>query len=177
MVTHSSIDCNLQHIGQFMDGLFAQLDMDMTRLGQIGIPKVTLTNLHPIACTPLYTRPTNYTACASSNITAAVAEHNYRVHKLVDNLNRASNGSTAFVSLDVNTAFSQALTTRPLAPCCESSSNATRCGQLDDKGNKLYTVCQRPEQHYYWDSLHPTQAGWAAAFEYLKPALSRFLGA
>lgn len=56
-----------------------------------------------------------------------------------------------------------------------SRSNTTECGEIDAEGNRLYGVCRRPEEHFYWDSVHPTQAGWAAAFEFLRPSLREFL--
>lgn len=85
-----------------MHRLFAQLKVDLKRLSHIGVPKVIVTNLHPIGCIPSYTRPTNYTACYS-NVSSAVAEHNRRVDELMQELGGGSD--TTFLSLDVNTAF------------------------------------------------------------------------
>ncbi|XP_074563507.1 GDSL esterase/lipase At5g03610-like [Curcuma longa] len=170
------------HIREFMQKLFAQLKVDLLRLQEIGVPKVMVTNLHPIECTPLYTRASNYTLCPQ-NISHAVFEHNQSMNKLMLDLRRTNNSNTEFLNLNVNKAFSNIIhqvkgSTKkkyPLLPCCESSSEKTECGYLDDKGNKMYSVCQRPDEHFYWDSVHPTQAGWAAAFEYLKPTIKRFL--
>ncbi|RWV99722.1 hypothetical protein GW17_00037353 [Ensete ventricosum] len=171
----------LQHLHRFMDRLFPQLKADLKRFDRIGVPKVVVTNLHPIQCIPYYTRPTNYTICPA-NISAAVADHNRRVDRLVEELDGGSI-TTTFLSLDVNTAFSNVLRQVNgadkikylLVPCCESSSGTAACSQVDDQGNNLYRVCRHPEEHFYWDSAHPTQAGWAAAFEYLEPSLRSFL--
>ncbi|KAG6526378.1 GDSL esterase/lipase At5g03610-like [Zingiber officinale] len=170
------------HIHEFIRKLFAQFKVDLLRLQEIGVPKVMVTNLHPIECTPMQTRPSNYTLC-SQNISRIAYEHNHAMNKLVLDLRRSNNSNTDFLILNVNKAFLSILhqvrgSTKmkyPLLPCCESSSEKTLCGSLDDKGQKLYSVCQQPEEHFYWDSLHPTQAGWAAAFEYLKPTIKRFL--
>ncbi|CAD5191931.1 unnamed protein product [Musa acuminata subsp. malaccensis] len=178
----SQLDPNyLLHLYRFMDRLFAQLKADLKRFDRIGVPKVVVTNLHPIQCIPYYTRQTNYTICPA-NISAAVADHNRRVDRLVEELDGGSN-TTTFLSLDVNTAFSNVLRQVNgaetikylLVPCCESSSGTAACSQVDAQGNKLYRVCRHPEEHFYWDSAHPTQAGWAAAFQYLEPSLRSFL--
>ncbi|CAL9083001.1 unnamed protein product [Musa acuminata var. zebrina] len=178
----SQLDPNyLLHLHRFMDRLFPQLKADLKRFDRIGVPKVVVTNLHPIQCIPYYTRQTNYTICPA-NISAAVADHNRRVDRLVEELDGGSN-TTTFLSLDVNTAFSNVLRQVNgaetikylLVPCCESSSGTAACSQVDAQGNKLYRVCRHPEEHFYWDSAHPTQAGWAAAFQYLEPSLRSFL--
>ncbi|CAD5183889.1 unnamed protein product [Musa acuminata subsp. malaccensis] len=171
---------HVSHLHGFMHRLFAQLKVDLKRLSHIGVPEVIVTNLHPIGCVPYYTRPTKYTACYS-NVSSAVAEHNRRVDELMQELGGGSD--TTFLSLDVNTAFLNVLhrakgakeIKHPLVPCCESRSNTTECGEIDAEGNRLYRVCRRPEEHLYWDSVHPTQAGWAAAFEFLRPSLREFL--
>lgn len=89
-----------------MDSLFEELKRDLKRLNWIGVPKVMITNLHPIQCTPYYTRPTNYSSCAF-NVSASVAGHNRRVDALMRELDGASN--TTFLALDVNTAMSNVL--------------------------------------------------------------------
>ncbi|WOL18807.1 GDSL esterase/lipase [Canna indica] len=170
------------HLDKFMDRLFIQLKSDLERLKGMGVPKVMVTNLHPIECTPSYTRPSNYTACAL-DVSAAVADHNRRIDRMVMELDGARK-NTSFLSLDLNTAISNIVLHQvngtekfkyALVPCCESKTSTSNCGQVDDEGNKLYEVCCRPEEHVYWDSVHPTQAGWAAAFEFLEPALGNFL--
>ncbi|RWW88488.1 hypothetical protein BHE74_00002633 [Ensete ventricosum] len=173
----------LHHLHGFMHRLFAQLEVDLRRLSHIGVPKVIVTNLHPVGCIPSYTRPTNYTTCYS-NVSSAVAEHNRRVDELMQELGGGSNAT--FLSLDSFLSSSHLFFFRvtakgakeikhPLVPCCVSRSITTECGEIDAEGNRLYRVCRRPEEHFYWDSVHPTQAGWAAAFEFLRPSLRRFL--
>lgn len=52
----------------------------------------------------------------------------------------------------------------PLKPCCVGISSENFCGSLDDKGVKLYSVCENPESAFFWDTAHPTQAGWHAVY-------------
>lgn len=89
-----------------MSGLFAELKRDLKRLERIGVAKVMVTNLHPIGCTPYYTRPTNYTRC-SADVSSAVAEHNRRLGELMSEL--GSGAGTSFLGLDVHAAISSLL--------------------------------------------------------------------
>lgn len=62
---------------------------------------------------------------------------------------------------------------KPLAPCCTGISPKYYCGSVDDKGNKMYTVCQHPESYFFWDDVHPTQAGWMAVMSALQANLQQ----
>lgn len=42
---------------------------------------------------------------------------------------------------------------------------------MDENGKKMYTVCENPTSAFFWDSVHPTQAGWQATFSALEPTL------
>lgn len=88
-----------------MSSLFAELKRDLKRLERIGVAKVMVTNLHPVGCTPYYTRPTNYTRC-SADVSSAVAEHNRRLGELMSEL---GSGAASFLGLDVHGAISSLL--------------------------------------------------------------------
>ncbi|KAG1334035.1 putative GDSL esterase/lipase [Cocos nucifera] len=104
----------------FIDLVTKQLALDLKRNRDVGVPKVMVTNLHPVV------------------EGARKFKHVYR-------------------------------------PCCESKTNETNCGNLDIKGIKQYTPCHDPNSYFYWDDVQPTQAAWAAVFEYPKPELRQFL--
>jgi phospholipase/lecithinase/hemolysin len=59
-------------------------------------------------------------------------------------------------------------------PCCESAEDGF-CGQVDDDGNPQYTVCDKPDDYFYWDATNPTQAGWKAVMEQLQGPIKEFL--
>ena len=61
-------------------------------------------------------------------------------------------------------------------PCCESVDEEGFCGQLDGDGNQQYTVCDGPDDYFYWDNTNPTQAGWKAVMEQLEGSIKDFLG-
>ncbi|XP_042460475.1 GDSL esterase/lipase At5g03610-like [Zingiber officinale] len=168
----------LLHLDRFMSALFAELKRDLKRLERLGVGRVMVTNLHPVGCTPYYTRPTNYTRC-SADVSSAVAEHNRRLRELMSELGRGG-AASSFFGLDVHGAISSLLRQaekfgKPLAPCCESRGEGDSCGQVDEEGKEVYRVCGRPEEHLYWDAVHPTQAAWAAAFEFLRLPVQNIL--
>ena len=49
----------------------------------------------------------------------------------------------------------------PLRPCCTGITSEYRCGDVENK-EKKYNVCMDPKLAFFWDSFHPTQAGWDA---------------
>lgn len=58
-------------------------------------------------------------------------------------------------------------------PCCLGAANAIRnCGDHDLNGRALFTVCKDPAKSFFWDSIHPAQAGWTAVAKVLFPDAS-----
>jgi len=47
------------------------------------------------------------------------------------------------------------------------------CGSVDAMGNKMYTVCEDPKFSFFWDVVHPTQAGWQAISFELRDAIGK----
>ncbi|KAL3839072.1 hypothetical protein ACJIZ3_023663 [Penstemon smallii] len=62
----------------------------------------------------------------------------------------------------------------PLTPCCKGIRNELECGDVDANGTKMYTVCSDPKSSFFWDMVHPTNAGWRAVYANLKPSLQQF---
>lgn len=62
---------------------------------------------------------------------------------------------------------------KPLKPCCVGTSSSYNCGSMDENGSKMYMVCEDPESAFFWDMVHPTQAGWRAVFWRLSATLQQ----
>jgi phospholipase/lecithinase/hemolysin len=143
-----------------------------------GMRKVVVTNLHPIGCTPLFTRPLNYSGC-DPLANAGAAQHNAALQAVLAALDPAN---ATFLLLDVHAPFAAYVAgdaterfPEPRRPCCESFDADGYCGQQDDGGKRLYTLCSDPSKHFYWDDAHPTQAAWAAVAESFRPKIREFL--
>ena len=55
----------------------------------------------------------------------------------------------------------------PLRPCCEAVSTGYKCGNTEH-GKRMYVVCNNPNSTFFWDDVHPSQAGWRAVYLALK---------
>ncbi|OIW20392.1 hypothetical protein TanjilG_09626 [Lupinus angustifolius] len=77
--------------------------------------------------------------------------------------------------LKVNIRQNSALM-NPLEPCCALESVGYDCGKVDEKGQKKYTLCEKPELSFFWDNAHPSQNGWNSVFKQLEPSLSQITG-
>uniref|UniRef100_A0A0E0M4P8 GDSL esterase/lipase n=1 Tax=Oryza punctata TaxID=4537 RepID=A0A0E0M4P8_ORYPU len=140
----------------------------------VGMRKVVVTNLHPMGCTPYFTRSLNYSAC-DPLANAGSDQHNAALRSVLHDLDPAN---TTFLLLDLHTPFVALIDAKfpvRLRPCCETFTADGYCGQEDDGGKKQYTVCDDPERHFYWDDVHPTQAAWAAVADAFTPAIHHFL--
>jgi hypothetical protein len=63
-----------------------------------------------------------------------------------------------------------------LAPCCVRAYDTGYCGQRSPSGERLYDLCENPDKFFYWDEMHPTNAGWKAVMKSLEESLKEFLG-
>ncbi|KAL6838506.1 hypothetical protein ACP4OV_031751 [Aristida adscensionis] len=144
-----------------------------------GMRKVVVTSLHPMGCTPVFTRALNYTGCdAVAN--AGAAQHNAALRAVLADLDPANQ---TFLLLDLNGPFAAFVDgdagagrfAEPRRPCCESFTADGYCGQQDDAGKPQYTLCSDPGKHFYWDDVHPTQAAWAAVAESFRPMIQEFM--
>uniref|UniRef100_J3N096 SGNH hydrolase-type esterase domain-containing protein n=2 Tax=Oryza brachyantha TaxID=4533 RepID=J3N096_ORYBR len=160
----------------YIPTVVAGLKEQLRRLrDDVGMRKVVVTNLHPMGCTPYFTRPLNYSGC-DPLANAGSDQHNAALRSVLDALDPTN---STFLLLDLHTPFLTFIDSARfpvrLRPCCETLKADGHCGQLDDAGNKQYTVCDDPDRHFYWDDVHPTQAAWAAVADAFTPAIHRFL--
>ncbi|XP_078158738.1 GDSL esterase/lipase At5g03610-like [Carex rostrata] len=156
-----------------------QMKSDIERILNLGIGKLIVTGLHPLGCSPYFTRRLNFTDCdVLANMGALV--HNTALKQV---LTRLDPTQSSILLLDLNNPFYDAVMQVKGAkkfensrrPCCESFTADNYCGEIDENGNKKYNLCTNPDQYFYWDDVHPTQAGWTAVVESFGTAISRFL--
>ncbi|PUZ74987.1 hypothetical protein GQ55_1G110900 [Panicum hallii var. hallii] len=172
-----------REILDFIGNVTDEIAGGVERLQKLGVTKVLVNTLHPLACTPWQARPSNYTKCMGRGNMAALL-HNDDLEK---KLNATSRDSVYL--LDLNWAFTNIIDPSDphdipqvskqfkskLKPCCESFDPNGYCGQVDEDGGALYSVCSNPEKHFFWDDVHPTQAGWEAVMEQLEKDIKDFL--
>jgi len=62
-------------------------------------------------------------------------------------------------------------------PCCNNKDpNNGYCGQVDGNGIAMYSLCDNPEDFFFWDYVHPTHSAWEDIMERLEGRIEDFLG-
>ncbi|XP_062186643.1 GDSL esterase/lipase At5g03610-like [Phragmites australis] len=144
------------------------------RLQELGVQKVLVNSLPPLGCRPWWSRSNNYTACYGPQDVVTSVHNVYLKQKLGE--------SDTILLLDLNTIFINIIVSQGsspfkhrFTPCCDSFDPVGYCGQEDEDGDVQYSVCSVPDQSFYWDYMHPTQAGWKAVMEQLEEPIKGFL--
>ncbi|KAK3127457.1 hypothetical protein QOZ80_7AG0573590 [Eleusine coracana subsp. coracana] len=170
-MTNAQIDALAQKVT-------SEIANGVEQLLELGVSKVLVDALPPLGCTPWLSRPNDYGSCDGNH--QATSLHNaHLLDKLLKN--------EAVFMLDLKTVFTDfAMPDNPdagsrskkfqfkLQPCCESEDQAGYCGQMEN-GKAVYTKCSKPDKHFYWDDMNPTQAGWKAVMKELENPIKRFL--
>ncbi|KAA8518598.1 hypothetical protein F0562_016072 [Nyssa sinensis] len=172
----------MQGLQSFVTRVVNQLALNLKRIHGLGVTKVAVAGLQPLGCLPRSTVVSSFQQCNGTE-NMEVIFHNLLLRQAVAKLNNESKDS-AFVILDLYTSFISILMNKgdhpeslkfetPLKPCCMGISNEYYCGSVDKKGVKMYTVCDHPESAFFWDLVHPTQAGWHAVYSALQANLEQ----
>ncbi|RCV09135.1 hypothetical protein SETIT_2G002100v2 [Setaria italica] len=148
-------------------------------LQDLGVPKVLVNTVITYGCTPWLTRQSSdpYSSCDDSRNWVS------DVHNTA--LRDRLGGEEDVMLLDVNSVVRDLVEPKEgstlygkqfkerLRPCCEADDEdaGDYCG-LDGR----YSLCEHPEEYFFWDNEHPTQAGWRAVMQLLQGPIMAFLG-
>ncbi|KAK8651250.1 hypothetical protein V6N13_140859 [Hibiscus sabdariffa] len=166
----------------FISSVVRQVGVNLRRIHGLGVGKIAVGSLPPLGCLPANTALSSFQQCNKAQ-NALVDLHNRLLLQAVADLNNQTD-STSFFILDIHDAFWTVFNRtqphqgspkfeNPLQPCCMGVSAAFSCASVDENGVKKYTLCSNPKSTFFWDTLHPTQEGWRAAFS--TPALQNSL--
>ncbi|KAL3533830.1 hypothetical protein ACH5RR_007351 [Cinchona calisaya] len=144
----------------------------MESLHKLGARKIAVTGMPPQGCVPALAPSVDQ---CNETFNTFVGYHNFFLNVSVSLLNAVSEDSPYHI-LDLNSSFTAVFNSgkfaTPYQPCCVVISKDARCGDVDSEGHPLYKVCDDTKSAFYWDDIHPTQAGWRAAYDLaLKHAL------
>ncbi|CAL5083596.1 unnamed protein product [Urochloa decumbens] len=147
------------------------------QLMELGVKKLLVSTLPPLGCTPWLSRSDDgYDDSCDSNMIASI--HSVYLDEKVLKYE-------AVFNLDLKATFDHLAVNRnsgsrakkfeyKLEPCCESFDQSGYCGQREN-GKPQYNVCSKPDKHFYWDDINPTDAGWKAVMEELQESIENFL--
>ncbi|XP_044483787.1 GDSL esterase/lipase At5g03610-like [Mangifera indica] len=155
-----------------------QLALNLKRIQGLGVKKLVVSGLEPLGCLPHSTFTSSFQRCNGTE-NSLVNIHNMLLQQAVTKLNNQTKGSK-IVILDLYGAFMTVFKNKggskfekPLEPCCIGISTEYSCGSIDEKGEKKYRVCEKPEASFFWDTVHPTQEGWSAVYSVLHANLEQ----
>ncbi|XP_019187158.1 PREDICTED: GDSL esterase/lipase At5g03610-like isoform X2 [Ipomoea nil] len=170
-------------LSAYISTVVNKLAANMKRLHDLGVKKVSVTSLEPLGCLPRTTVRSSFRQCNDTE-NMGVALHNSLLQETVARLNSQTADSPYFI-LDLFSPFITVIKQQkklksveggrrfetPLKPCCMGVSEEYKCSDVDKKGMKMYTICSDPNAAFFWDHVHPTQAGWRAVYDALKATL------
>ncbi|KAL6327804.1 hypothetical protein AAG906_025724 [Vitis piasezkii] len=163
-------------LSAFTKSMIKQLGLNLQRIHGLGVRKIAVMNIQPLGCLPSETISDLYKNCSTSGNSVSLF-HNQVLEKTVEKMNNKAKESV-FVILNMYKAFLSALKKQasqpgtlkfkdPLRPCCEVVSTGYKCGNTEH-GKRMYVVCNNPNSTFFWDDVHPSQAGWRAVYLALK---------
>ncbi|WVZ61491.1 hypothetical protein U9M48_011353 [Paspalum notatum var. saurae] len=159
-----------------MPKVVSELASVVSELQDIGVSKVMVNTLQPFGCSAWQARRRNYESCNDDG-NALSDKHNTELR------DRLGDDDDDVMLLDLNSVFMDMVAPRQegstlaaqfterLRPCCEGVGDDGYCG-LDQQ----FTLCDRPDQYFYWDDFYPTHAGWRAVMRILQGPIMAFLG-
>ncbi|TXG58298.1 hypothetical protein EZV62_016127 [Acer yangbiense] len=180
--TSLSLSLSDQGFRSFITQVVNQLVLNLKRIQGLGLKKVAVTTLQPSGCLPQITVASSFKKC-NGTLNSLANYHNLLLKQSVAKLNNETK-ETTIVIIDLYSAFMTVFTNKsdhlgsrifenPLKPCCVGKSNGYVCGSVDESGTKKYTVCENPEAAFFWDTVHPTQAGWRSVYSALQANLQQ----
>ncbi|GFP97066.1 GDSL esterase/lipase at5g03610 [Phtheirospermum japonicum] len=178
-------DATPQGLQNYIPLVVNQLALDLKRIEGLGATRIVVTALQPLGCLPRTTQTTSFRQCNATE-NSFVNYHNLLLQQAVAKLNNQTKSSSTFFILDLYSSFTTVLQQKgdyqgnlkfetPLKPCCMGINSGYSCGSVDERGEKMYTVCSDPKSSFFWDTAHPSDAGWHAVYTTLKSSLEQFI--
>ncbi|KAL2620684.1 hypothetical protein R1flu_000889 [Riccia fluitans] len=153
------------------------IDLTLRRLYSLGARNFIIVSLPPFLCLPSNTVISDYRECdKNETLREVVKDHNHHLGNRLKNMTRNLEQSNVLylqqtrAMLYILHHLSEFNLTEGLKPCCVGT-----CSSFDVNGNPLFTVCDTPGEHFFWDAVHPSQAGWRAVVK-LYTRSTRFTG-
>lgn len=171
----------MQGLPSFVAAVVNQTTTNLIRMRGLGVKKVVVNGLQPVGCLPQMTASSSFQRCNDTSDNLALL-HNNLLNQAVTRLNQqtTTNGhynysSPPFLVLNLYASFMSVLNhpsthniQNQLKPCCVGVSSEYSCGSVGENNVKKYRVCEEPKSAFFWDQVHPTEAGWHAVYNKLR---------
>ena len=128
-------------------GPVSNLEMAISTLAGVGAQNILVANLPSLGLLPL----TNGDPVGSAGLNALTQAHNASLLDTVNNLDPPLGSEVELTLLDVNSIFNDVVTN----PASFGFSNVTESCLVSVVP---LVVCNNPDEHFFWDAIHPTTA-------------------
>ncbi|KAL2644998.1 hypothetical protein R1flu_012585 [Riccia fluitans] len=136
-------------------------DQSLRTLYSLGARNFMVPSIAPITCLPSRTASSAHLECErNATVDKVVALHNHLLGVRLMNIMRDLEGSSVLYPQQTEAIMyvldnlAEFNLTEGLSPCVLA---------IDSGGMiPFLRICDYPEQHFFWDAMHPTQAGWRA---------------
>ncbi|XP_054782779.1 GDSL esterase/lipase At5g03610-like isoform X2 [Prosopis cineraria] len=169
---------SFEGLPSFIASVVNQTSWDLMRIHELGVKRIVVSALQPLGCLPVITYFFSLNRCYDAFNTFAIL-HNRLLNQSLLRLNRITRRhnqySPTFLLLDLYAAFTSVLShpstyniPQLFKPCCLGANSSYSCASVDDNHVKRYSVCDNPKSALFWDSVHPSDAGWHAVYTKLR---------
>ncbi|KAK7345361.1 hypothetical protein VNO77_15964 [Canavalia gladiata] len=165
---------SLEGFPSFIASVVNQTVKNIIGIQRLGVKKIVVDGLQPLGCLPQITAPSSFKQC-NTTFNDLVVLHNNLLNEAVTKLNQQAKGHSTFIIIDLYDSFMSVLNhpstnniKDQFKPCCVGVSSEYGCGSVNENNEKKYKVCDKPKSAFFWDILHPTQAGWHAVYNNLQ---------
>ncbi|MCO5564241.1 hypothetical protein L7F22_017899 [Adiantum nelumboides] len=155
-----------------------QLSSLLATLHKLGFRRFAVTNLEPAGCLPFIRMPRSKINCSrTDNILSSL--HNRLLSQSLVSLRTFRGRRSKYILLNQYKSFLDIFKTGTthgfgaglLESCCVGMMKGAGCGSVDKSGKPLYKICGDSSKTFFWDGVHPTQAGWEAVSHNYKSLL------
>ncbi|XP_021734889.1 GDSL esterase/lipase 7-like [Chenopodium quinoa] len=146
---------------QFAQLLTKKLSLKLQKLYDLGARKIVVFELGPIGCIPSIVRKAKLNDKCDENKNEIVKMFNNQLALLLKNLTSTLQDSHFIIGKAHGLGYDAIINPTKYGlsdssnPCCDSWINGT----LSCKPGR--TPCSNPNEHYFWDGYHPTQATYS----------------
>ncbi|XP_028782333.1 GDSL esterase/lipase At5g03610-like [Neltuma alba] len=168
---------SFQALPSFIASVVNETSLNLMRIHELGVKRIVVTALGPLGCLPAITDLFSFTHCYDTFNNFSTL-HNRLLNQHILRLNRLTrkhNHSPTFHVLDLYASFTSVLSHpstynihQLFKPCCVGVNSLYSCASVDDSNVKRYNVCDNPRSAFFWDSVHPSDAGWHAVYTKLR---------
>lgn len=155
-----------------------QISSLLVRLHKLGFRRFAVTNIEPAGCLPFIRMPRSMINCSrTDNVLSSL--HNRLLSQSLVTLRTFRGRGSEYILLDQYKSFlgifksgaTYGFGAGLLESCCVGMMKGAGCGSVDKSGNPLYKICSDSSKTFFWDGVHPTQAGWEAVSHNYKTLL------